>query len=214
MSLETDTAEGLLRYATNEERNDSRVDDPSAYRGGQPFPNTLVKISGDVVTFAGGLDANGRGVGEVTHRDERAFIAIKGHDPASQNDSLKCGSIEFFCTIEGRSDDAAQRRVMTLTPYELRVYVPIRQMAGPPSDPPPTLWPATAPVTRGGAGGTGPEWLNIYRGYMANDVSRIRNAPASEAQLGLVNEYRTRYGYLDDRGYNWLIATFIIPGVV
>lgn len=213
VSLEDNTPEGLVRMATNELRTDSRYDDPSAYRGGQPYENSLLKISADVIQFAGGMDANGRGVGEVSHRDERAMIIFKGHDPASPGDSLKCGSIDFFCTLEGRSDDAAQRRVMTLTPYELRVYVPIRYLAGEP--------PVVVPASLDAAWATGPAptcgvhaGLATYKNYLNHEVQVRLNRPASAAQLTLLDEYQRRFGEPDDCAFNWIVSTFIDTGLV
>jgi hypothetical protein len=59
-----DTSMGRLRHEGNAMLNDSKVDDPSEYRGGAPATQrSLVKISGDVV--------------EGSHRDEVVLIQLK-----------------------------------------------------------------------------------------------------------------------------------------
>jgi len=59
-----DTTMGRLRHDGNAMLNDSKVDDPSEYRGGAPATQrSLVKISGDVV--------------EGSHREEVVLIQLK-----------------------------------------------------------------------------------------------------------------------------------------
>jgi hypothetical protein len=59
-----DTSMGTLRHEGNAMLNDSKVDDPSEYRGGAPpTQRSLVKISGDVV--------------EGTRREEVVLIQLK-----------------------------------------------------------------------------------------------------------------------------------------
>ena len=59
-----DTSMGRLRHEGNAMLNDSKVDDPSEYRGGAPATQrSLVKISGDVV--------------EGSHREEVVLIQLK-----------------------------------------------------------------------------------------------------------------------------------------
>jgi hypothetical protein len=59
-----DTSMGTLRHDGNAMLNDSKVDDPSEYRGGAPATQrSLVKISGDVV--------------EGSHREEVVLIQLK-----------------------------------------------------------------------------------------------------------------------------------------
>ena len=59
-----ETTMGRLRHDGNAMLNDSKVDDPSEYRGGAPATQrSLVKISGDVV--------------EGSHRDEVVLIQLK-----------------------------------------------------------------------------------------------------------------------------------------
>ena len=59
-----DTSMGRLRHEGNAMLNDSKVDDPSEYRGGAPATQrSLVKISGDVV--------------DGSHRDEVVLIQLK-----------------------------------------------------------------------------------------------------------------------------------------
>ena len=59
-----ETSMGSLRHEGNAMLNDSKVDDPSEYRGGAPATQrSLVKISGDVV--------------EGTHREEVVLIQLK-----------------------------------------------------------------------------------------------------------------------------------------
>src|SRR5262245_59546207 len=59
-----ETSMGTLRHEGNAMLNDSKVDDPSEYRGGAPATQrSLVKISGDVV--------------EGSHREEVVLIQLK-----------------------------------------------------------------------------------------------------------------------------------------
>ena len=59
-----ETSMGRLRHDGNAMLNDSKVDDPSEYRGGAPATQrSLVKISGDVV--------------EGSHREEVVLIQLK-----------------------------------------------------------------------------------------------------------------------------------------
>ena len=59
-----ETSMGTLRHDGNAMLNDSKVDDPSEYRGGAPATQrSLVKISGDVV--------------EGSHREEVVLIQLK-----------------------------------------------------------------------------------------------------------------------------------------
>ena len=59
-----ETTMGRLRHDGNAMLNDSKVDDPSEYRGGAPATQrSLVKISGDVV--------------EGSHREEVVLIQLK-----------------------------------------------------------------------------------------------------------------------------------------
>src|SRR5262245_66222510 len=59
-----ETSMGTLRHEGNAMLNDSKVDDPSEYRGGAPATqNSLMKISGDVV--------------EGSRRDEVVLIQLK-----------------------------------------------------------------------------------------------------------------------------------------
>jgi hypothetical protein len=85
-----ETSMGSLRHGGNAMLNDSKVDDPSEYRGGAPpTQRSLVKISGDVV--------------EGSHREEVVLIQLK-----QTGDQQRGG--EFYLGLKipgtGTSDDA------------------------------------------------------------------------------------------------------------
>lgn len=85
-----DTSMGRLRHEGNAMLNDSKVDDPSEYRGGAPATQrSLVKISGDVV--------------EGSRREEVVLIQLK------QTDDHQRGG-EFYLGLKipgtGTTDDA------------------------------------------------------------------------------------------------------------
>ena len=85
-----ETSMGRLRHDGNAMLNDSKVDDPSEYRGGAPpTQRSLVKISGDVV--------------EGPHREEVVLIQLK------QTDDRQRGG-EFYLGLKipgtGTTDDA------------------------------------------------------------------------------------------------------------
>jgi len=85
-----ETTMGRLRHDGNAMLNDSKVDDPSEYRGGAPATQrSLVKISGDVV--------------EGSHREEVVLIQLK------QTDDRQRGG-EFYLGLKipgtGTTDEA------------------------------------------------------------------------------------------------------------
>ena len=85
-----ETSMGSLRHGGNAMVNDSKVDDPSEYRGGAPpTQRSLVKISGDVV--------------EGSHREEVVLIQLK-----QTGDQQRGG--EFYLGLKipgtGSTDDA------------------------------------------------------------------------------------------------------------
>jgi len=85
-----ETSIGTLRHEGNAVLNDSKVDDPSEYRGGAPATqHSLVKISGDVV--------------EGSHREEVVLIQLK-----QTGDQQRGG--EFYLGLKipgtGTTDDA------------------------------------------------------------------------------------------------------------
>jgi hypothetical protein len=85
-----ETSMGSLRHGGNAMLNDSKIDDPSEYRGGAPpTQRSLVKISGDVV--------------DGTHREEVVLIQLK-----QTSDQQRGG--EFYLGLKipgtGSTDDA------------------------------------------------------------------------------------------------------------
>jgi len=173
----------------------SKVDDPPKIRLGAPG-GTLGAIYFD--NISGGS------------AKETVLIMGKDHDPDSPNDSLKCGALDTQIIIEGATGtDADMKKVSLQTPHRANFRVPLEQGSST-VEVPASKWPAQAPVSRGGAGGTGTEWIPIYRNYMAHDVQAHTGRTATSSDLALVDEYRNRYGYLDDMAYNWLLATFIL----
>jgi len=85
-----ETSMGSLRHGGNAMLNDSKVDDPSEYRGGAPpTQRSLVKISGDVV--------------DGSHREEVVLIQLK-----QTGDQQRGG--EFYLGLKipgtGSTDDA------------------------------------------------------------------------------------------------------------
>ena len=104
MSTIAETNDGILQYnQTNELLNDSKIEDPSAYRGGAPLGGSLVKWSGD------------RLVGSM--RLERTLIIFKEVNGSG-------GQIEIFCQQPGVNGDAGMKRLMTLDTTGIQFHVP------------------------------------------------------------------------------------------
>jgi hypothetical protein len=107
-----ETSMGSLRHGGNAMLNDSKVDDPSEYRGGAPpTQRSLVKISGDVV--------------EGSHREEVVLIQLK-----QTGDQQRGGEFYLGLKIPGTgSTDEAMFDALVATykdgfHFNLPVYAP------------------------------------------------------------------------------------------
>lgn len=72
-------------------------------------------------------------------------------------------------------------------------------------------WPENQPVARGGAGGSGADFIAHYRFIMSTDVPQIHGRAATSLELELAGIYHYWFGYIDDAAHNWLLGTYVVP---
>jgi hypothetical protein len=107
-----ETSMGTLRHDGNAMLNDSKVDDPSEYRGGAPATQrSLVKISGDVV--------------EGSHREEVVLIQLKQTGDRQRGGEFYLGlKIPGTGTADGAMFDALVATYRDGFRFSLPVYAP------------------------------------------------------------------------------------------
>ena len=108
-----DTDEGTLKQVGNELLNDSKVEDPAAFRGGAPATQrSLVKFSGDIV--------------ENGHRDEVVLRQFKQTENAQNQLEGRGGeeTLHVKRKFMGSTDDAMVR-VYSATAEAVRFDVPV-----------------------------------------------------------------------------------------
>src|SRR5262245_60811346 len=107
-----ETSVGTLRHEGNAMLNDSKVDDPSEYRGGAPASQrSLVKISGDVV--------------EGSRRDEVVLIQLKQTDDHQRGGEFYLGlKIPGTSTTDQAMFDALVATYKDGFHFNLPIYAP------------------------------------------------------------------------------------------
>lgn len=109
-----DNNQGRLTNKGNETRQDSKINDPSAFRIGSFQGETLGKISGDRLTNVGNPDGQ---------RLERVLIEL--NELANGE-----GSVRIYLNVPNGNGDSGQRLILDITSNEIEFRVPVRFSAG------------------------------------------------------------------------------------
>lgn len=109
------TPEGVLQFLTNELRNISLVNDPPAYRGGAPEGISLVKFSGDRISY--------NGDGSFRHEELVLFQFKK--DERTRNDESKLWGEATLHLRGPEGDEGGMYPVITFRHDGIQVHVPV-----------------------------------------------------------------------------------------